>query len=280
MDDIQAVEKLPLVLVDALDLDVDKCILINFKVQRLLQEACKLFLGGLLHLHPLGMQLWILLERQHAFEFRHVRQPLVGAKILGEDCAQCRVGTVHPTAGCHAVGHVHDLVRCAGVAAVLVELGESFLLDDLSVKRRHAIHLVGTHDGQVAHADFLDIALFKDAQGLDHGPVTVLRHQAINPPEVYLANDLDMTRQHAGHHLDRPFLQCLGHHSMVGVVEALCGQVPCFIPSHTHHVNQQAHELRHSNGRVRVVHLHSNLLRQIRPLVVGPLDELPQQVLQ
>ena len=184
VDNIETIHKLPLVLVDALDLDVDKCILIDFKVQRLLQEACELLLGGLLHLHPLGMQLWVLLELQHAFQFRHVRQPLVGAKILCEDCAQGRVSTVHPTAGGHTVGHVHNLVRCAGVAAVLVEVREGFLLDDLCVKRGDAIHLVGTHDGQVAHADLLDVALFKNAQSRDDGPIAVLRHQTINPSEV------------------------------------------------------------------------------------------------
>ena len=89
-----------------------------------------------------------------------------------------------------------------------------------------------------------------------------------------------MAGQHAGHHLDWPLLQRLGHHGVVGVVQALRGQLPCLVPRHVHHINQQAHELRHSNGRVGVVHLHCHLLWQFRPLVVGTLDELAQQILQ
>mmetsp|Transcript_68254 Transcript_68254/g.107243 ORF Transcript_68254/g.107243 Transcript_68254/m.107243 type:complete len:472 (+) Transcript_68254:1031-2446(+) len=227
------------------------------------------------------MQFRVLLELQHVLQLGHVRQPLVGPQVLGEDGAERRVGAVHPAPRRHAVGHVHDLVGLADVAAVLVELWERLLLDDLSVNGCHAVHLVGPHDGQISHADLLNIAFLEDAQRRDHRTaLAVLGLEVFDPAEVQLPDELQMSRQHAFDHFHGPLLQGLGHHRVVGIVQALGGEVPGLVPGHLHHVHQQTHHLGHCNGGVCVVHLNRHLGWQVGPLVVGPLDELAKQVLQ
>mmetsp|Transcript_57884 Transcript_57884/g.108455 ORF Transcript_57884/g.108455 Transcript_57884/m.108455 type:complete len:495 (+) Transcript_57884:347-1831(+) len=280
VDDIEDIHELALVLMDALDLDVDQRILINVQIQLLLHKSRKLRFGSLLHVHPLRVELRVLLELEHCFQLCHVSQPLMGAQVLGEDGAQCGIRTVHPTTRSHPVGHVDDLIGLAQVAAVLVELRERLLLDDLGVDGCNAIHLVRAHDRQIAHSDLLDVSLLEDAQRLDDGPVAVLLKERVDPSEVQLANDLHMAREHARHHLHRPLLQRLRHDGVVGVVQALGGQLPCLIPGDAHDIDKQAHHLRNCDRRVRVIHLHRNLLRKLRPLEVWTLDEFAQQVLQ
>eukprot|EP00971_Amphidinium_carterae_P113780 2254493-Amphidinium_carterae.1 len=43
---------------------------------------------------------------------------------------------------------------------------------------------------------------------------TILDPQCLAPTAVELANDLDMARKQALHHLNWPLLKCLGHHSV------------------------------------------------------------------
>mmetsp|Transcript_51655 Transcript_51655/g.112546 ORF Transcript_51655/g.112546 Transcript_51655/m.112546 type:complete len:267 (+) Transcript_51655:521-1321(+) len=265
---------------DALDLDVNQGVLVDVQVALLLDVRRQLCFRFPLHLHPLRMQLRVLLELQHVLQLGHVRQPLVGSQVLGEDGAERRVGAVHPAARRHAVGHVDDLVGLADVAAVLVEFWEGLLLDDLSVNGCHAVHLVGPHDGQISHADLLDITFLEDAQRCDHRTaLAVLGLEVFDPAEVQLPDELQMSRQHAFDHLHGPLLQGLGHHRVVGIVQALGGQVPSLVPGHLHHIYQQTHHLGHCNGGVCVVHLNRHLRWQVGPLVVGPLNELTKQVL-
>mmetsp|Transcript_24094 Transcript_24094/g.55875 ORF Transcript_24094/g.55875 Transcript_24094/m.55875 type:complete len:362 (-) Transcript_24094:781-1866(-) len=265
---------------DTLDLDVDQGILVNIQVELLLYEGCKLGFGGFLHFHPFGVELRILFVLEHLFQLRHVSQPLVRSKVLREDGAQGRVGAVHPAAGRHAISHVHDFVSLAKVAAVPVKLREGLLLDDLCVDGRHTVHLVCPHNGQVSHPDLLDVTLLEDAEGLDDRAVAVLGNECVDPPEVELADDLHMTWEHAGHHLYRPLLQSLRHNCVVRVVQALGRQIPGLIPRDPHDIHEEPHHLSYSDRWVRVVHLHSNFLRQLGPVVVGTLDEFTQQVLQ
>mmetsp|Transcript_56733 Transcript_56733/g.135121 ORF Transcript_56733/g.135121 Transcript_56733/m.135121 type:complete len:509 (-) Transcript_56733:400-1926(-) len=265
---------------DALDLDVDQGICVHVDVQLLLQHHGKLRLASRLHLHPRLLQGGVVLLLDDLLQLGHVSEPGVVAELLSEDGAECWVGAVHPTAGSDAVGHVDDCVWGTIVAAILVELWEGFLLDDLSVDSCNAIDLAGSHAGEAAHTDLLDITLLEDAQVCDHRSVTILLPQGLAPAAVELANDLHMAWQEPLHHLHGPLLQRLRHDGVVGVVAALGGEVPCLFPTQVLDVHEQAHHLRHSNGRVRVVHLDGDLLRQLGPLVVGPLDELAEHVLE
>mmetsp|Transcript_75616 Transcript_75616/g.180675 ORF Transcript_75616/g.180675 Transcript_75616/m.180675 type:complete len:261 (-) Transcript_75616:819-1601(-) len=166
------------------------------------------------------------------------------------------------------------------VATPLVELREGFLFDDLGVESCDSVDLVGADDGEVAHADLLDVTFLYDAQSRDDRPITPPLQQLLDPDAVDVINDLQVPRKHPLHHLNRPFLQSLRHDSVVGIVQALPGQFPCSVPIQLLHIHQKAHELCNSNGGMCVVHLHGNLLRQVFPLIIWSLDEFAQQILQ
>ena len=68
------------------------------------------------------------------------------------------------------------------------------------------------------------------------------------------------------HPLDRPALQRLGKQSMVGVGERPLRDVPRLVPTQMRFVEQNAHELRHGEARMRVVELDGGLLGQHPPI--------------
>mmetsp|Transcript_49102 Transcript_49102/g.136484 ORF Transcript_49102/g.136484 Transcript_49102/m.136484 type:complete len:242 (-) Transcript_49102:921-1646(-) len=185
-----------------------------------------------------------------------------------------------PPAGRHAVRHVHELVLLALLAEVLVEVGEGLLLHDLRVDGRDAVHLRAPQDCDVAHADPLERLLLEEAQAPHLRPVTVHLRQLLHEALVDLAHDLQVSRQQLLHHLHGPLLQRLWHHGVVRVVAGAPRQVPSLVPTQLLHVHEEAHHLDHGHRRVGVVHLHGHLRRQLGPLAVRLLDELPEQILE
>mmetsp|Transcript_11818 Transcript_11818/g.26011 ORF Transcript_11818/g.26011 Transcript_11818/m.26011 type:complete len:226 (-) Transcript_11818:1085-1762(-) len=225
------------------------------------------------------MQLGIFLVLQHCFQLVHIGEPLLRTQILGEDFAQRRIRTVNPSPGGHSVGHIHDLVWLVVVTAPLVELREGLLLNDLRVDGSHAIDLVGADHRQMPHADLLHVTLLHDAQSGDDGAVPIPLQELLDPMPIDMINNLQVPRQHALQHLHRPLFQGLWHDRVVGVVQALPGEVPCFVPVQLLNIHQQSHHLGHCDGGMGVVHLHRHLIRELFPFVVGSLDEFAQQVL-
>ena len=116
MDDAHDVEELALVLVDALNLDVEHGVGGHLDAGGLLDhlgaESLALLLGGA----PLGLELLVLGEGGELLEERGVGDPLVGADGLGDDVGELRVAEREPAAGSDAVGLVLELLG--------VELGE------------------------------------------------------------------------------------------------------------------------------------------------------------
>mmetsp|Transcript_74151 Transcript_74151/g.163987 ORF Transcript_74151/g.163987 Transcript_74151/m.163987 type:complete len:458 (+) Transcript_74151:1250-2623(+) len=184
-----------------------------------------------------------------------------------------------PTAWGNAVGHVDNLIGLALLTPPLVIIWESFLLDNLGVQRGNTVHFERPDDGEVAHANLLAFALLEDAQGPHRRPIAPLGLQLVNPPAVYLADDLHVPRQHLHHHLDGPLLERLGHHCVIRVVASPRCKVPCNVPVQMLHIYQDAHQLRHGDGRVRVIHLDRDLIGKLLPLSARVLDELAEDIL-
>mmetsp|Transcript_42557 Transcript_42557/g.106218 ORF Transcript_42557/g.106218 Transcript_42557/m.106218 type:complete len:307 (+) Transcript_42557:3078-3998(+) len=76
-----------------------------------------------------------------------------------------------------------------------------------------------------------------------------------------------------------PFLEGLGQHRVVGVVEALSREVPCLVPVEPLDVDEEAHHLRDGDGRVGVVELETHLGRQLVPTAALLLLEPSEAVL-
>mmetsp|Transcript_14192 Transcript_14192/g.37734 ORF Transcript_14192/g.37734 Transcript_14192/m.37734 type:complete len:345 (+) Transcript_14192:1053-2087(+) len=185
-----------------------------------------------------------------------------------------------PAAGGDAIGHVHELVLLALGAEVLVEVSEGLLLHDLGVQRGDAVDLVAAEHREVAHADAFEGFLLEEGETPDLGAIPVHLLKLLHEAFVDLATDTQVPGEVLLHHIHWPLLQSLRHHRVVRVVARLAGEVPSLRPVQPLHVHEQSHHLQDGQRGVRVVHLDSDLLRQLGPLAVGLADELAQQVLQ
>ena len=90
----------------------------------------------------------------------------------------------------------------------------------------------------------------------------------VEQPPVDLEDDLELTRNEDLHPLDRPALQRLRKQGVVGVGERPPREVPRLVPAEMRFVEQNAHEFRHGEARMRVVELDGGLLGQRPPVRV------------
>ena len=66
---------------------------------------------------------------------------------------------------------------------------------------------------------------------------------------------------------------------MVGVCQSLLHYGPCVVPGEALEVNQDAHQLRHRDGGVGVIHLEASLLGEQLPLTRVLCLEARQRIL-
>ena len=82
-------------------------------------------------------------------------------------------------------------------------------------------------------------------------------------PLVDLEDDVEMTRQHTAHHFQWPGFKRLGHQGVIGIGEDARAHRPGIGPFQAMHVEQQTHQFRHGNGRMGIVQMHRDLVRQL-----------------
>ena len=64
---------------------------------------------------------------------------------------------------------------------------------------------------------------------------------------------------------NRPLLESFWQHSVVGVAECLCDNIPSSVPFKTFQIDQDALELNNGQRRVGIVQLDSNLICEVLP---------------
>jgi hypothetical protein len=106
-----------------------------------------------------------------------------------------------------------------------------------------------------------------------------LVHHLLQKAMVDLVDDLQVPRQQALEHRHRPGLQRFRHQRVVGIGKNARGQSPRIVPSQFMHIHQQTHHLGDGNGRMCVIQLHRQFVRQLRPAFMV-LFEAEQHVLQ
>ena len=102
----------------------------------------------------------------------------------------------------------------------------------------------------------------------------------VEMPRIDFVNDLHVPREQSLERRHRPGLERLRQQRVVGVVEYGGGDRPGEVPWHAVQVDQEPHQLRHSNGRVRVVQLNGGMIRKRRELSLQLLvaaDEILQR---
>ena len=147
--------------------------------------------------------------------------------------------------------------------------------------RGHAVRAVGPNDRYVRHADVLRLTLFNEAHPSDApGVIGMMGANVVEKPAVDLEDDLELARDEETHPIDRPTLQRFGKQSMVGVGERCARNIPRFVPRQMLFIQQDTHEFRHGEGRMRVVELNGGLLRQKAPIGIRlpkPADRIRQR---
>mmetsp|Transcript_41521 Transcript_41521/g.96930 ORF Transcript_41521/g.96930 Transcript_41521/m.96930 type:complete len:774 (+) Transcript_41521:686-3007(+) len=261
VDDLKDVEELALVLVDALDLDVKHGVGVDVDVHRLLDVLGEALLVLELRLHQLVENLVVRLKLVEAVEEGEVLDPLVGPEALGDERVERGVALRHPAAARDAVGDADELVVDALALIELDKVGEDVGLDNVGVDGSHTVDLEGANNGEVGHADHLVVALtLNDRQLAHHLPLVAHRLlYLVEPPPVDLEDDLHHAGKQRLHQRHGPLLEGLGEHRVVGVGKDFLHDRPGSRPAEAVAVDEEAHELSDTDGRVRVVELHRNL---------------------
>ena len=206
------VEELALVLVDALDLDVEDGVGVEPEPHAVAHEMREAVLVQPLHAGEgvleggVGGVLLQLAQRVDVVEE-------LRADGVGDEPGQAGVALLQPAARGDAVGLVVDPVR-----EHPVQILEQRLLQELGVHRRHAVDRVRADEGEVAHAHPPLAGLVDQADVADLGVGhLVLDPRRLQQAGVDLVDDLHVPRQQPLEERHRPALQRLGQKRVVGV---------------------------------------------------------------
>ena len=127
---------------------------------------------------------------------------------------------------------------------------------------------MGANHTQITHVDSLDAILFNERHASNSVKITgELGLNILQVPKIDLIDDLQMSWEHNTESIDRPSLKRLGQQSVIGVGARLDSDLPGLFPGETLLVDEDAHELRYGERRVRVVELDGHFLRQTRQVV-------------
>mmetsp|Transcript_26895 Transcript_26895/g.40991 ORF Transcript_26895/g.40991 Transcript_26895/m.40991 type:complete len:327 (-) Transcript_26895:1261-2241(-) len=240
VDNVENVHQLTLVLVNTLNLDVVKSINGNIKAGVLLHPGLELNLVLSLNVDEPVDEVLVAGVGHQLGEVIKASHPLVDAAHgVAEQVRQLGVAAVDPSARSHSVGLV---LNFAGVE--LVELLEDGGSQEVRVEGSHSVDGVGANDGEVGHPDLLGEALLDETHAHDLGIVSgVLLSELLQVDVVDKVDQLHVARQQVGDQVNRPLLEGLGQHSVVGVGEGVVDHVPCLLEGELLLVDQDSQEL-------------------------------------
>ncbi len=273
-DDVEHVEELALVFVDALHLHVEEGVRADGDPGVLQHVGREPFLVGPLHGTEGLAEGGVVGQGFELADLFQIDDP-VAPDAAGDEFGQPGVGLVEPASRGDAVGDVDELARVE-----LVEVGEQGVLEQLRVELGHAVDGVAADDGEVSHAYPASAFLVDEGEAAQHVHVPrEVVHDFFEEAVVDLVDDLQVARQHALEQGHGPGFQRLGHEGVVGVGEGAGDDVPGFLPGEFVLVQQQTHQLGDGDGRVGVVELDGDFLGQF-PQFVVVLGEAGEDVLE
>jgi len=208
--DVEGVEELALVLVQALDLAVEERGRVHLEAELVLDQRREGLLVPALDLEERGPELRLLdvgLELPEALE---IGGP-VRADLLGDQRGEAGVAGEDPAAGRDAVGLVVEALR-----VVLVEVAEQLVLDELAVELGHAVDRVRADHGEVRHPHpgARSPSSISDIRAT-WSPVRVLGHHLAEEAAVDLVDYLEVPGEEPLEDRDRPALEGLGQQRVV-----------------------------------------------------------------
>ena len=265
--DVERQEQLALVLVEALDLDVVDRVGVEPDAVVALRPLRERDLVRALDRRELAEEAVVADEALEAAELVELGDPAV-ADLAADEAGEGRVGLEEPAARGDAVRHVAELLR-----PELVEVAEQVLLEDLGVELGDAVDGRGADHGEVGHAHVALAVLVHERHAAQAREVAgIARGDLLQEAAVDLVDDLQVARQQPLHHRHRPLLERLLEDGVVGVAGGAAGEVPRLVPAKPLEVDELAHQLGHHQRWVGVVELDEHLVRQRRPVLVGPAE--------
>ena len=194
---------------------------------------------------------------------------------VDNEAREARIRLIQPAAERDAVGLVHD---AAGIERT--EILEHRRAHEFRVQAGDTVHAMRAEKGEVAHAHVATaILLDQRHRRQPAGVVAAARTELIEVLGVEEVDDLHVPRQQAFHERHRPPFERLGQQRVVRVAEHRLRNVPREVPRHRVLVDEQPHQLRNRDRRMRVVELDRDVIGQRRQVAVL-LKVPPQEVLE
>ena len=264
VDDVQHIEQLPFVFMDALDLYVEQGIHGEVHAAFFLHQPGQLLLVDAFRFGPLLVKIPVLFIGPwlELFDLGKIGDPCL-TDLAADEGGHLGVGVGDPAPWRDAVGFVVEFFR-----PQLVEIPEQPLLEQIGMQFCHTVHRKTADDGQIGHAHGLAVVLIDDG----HAPPAVAVARPVyghflEEAGIDLVNDFQQAGQQALEQMHRPAFQGLGQQRVVGIGHGIAGDFPGRLPLHFLFVHQQAHEFGHGNGRVGVVELKHVVLGEIAEII-------------
>ena len=201
-DDVQRVEMLALVFVDAFDLNVEHPLRVEQDAGVIGDVIGEPGFVATLHGHPLLLERSVVGVGFQAAQLLQVDHPPLADGVV-EEPSKARIGQTHEPARSHPVGLVGEPLR-----PHLVEVFEDGGLDQFGVHRRDAVDGVAPDGGQVGHPDATVPVLADQRHTPDPGLVAGEAGAHLGEePRVDFVDDLQVPGQEPFEHLQRPGLQ-------------------------------------------------------------------------
>ncbi len=160
-----------------------------------------------------------------------------------------------------AVGYVEELLR-----PQLGKVTQDRLPEQIGMQSGNAVDMMAADGREICHAHealaiFIDKRHARDTCVIAGIPGADL----VQETAVDFKNDFQMARQKLSEERHGPFLQRLRQQRVIGVGEGVLRDVPGGVPVELVFINEQSHQLRHGQRRVRVVQLHGPFLVKRSP---------------
>ena len=261
-DDVQHVQELPLVFVDALDLYVKEGFGVHFDAEfvfDVLSEAAFVFEFDAT---DFGAEGGIFFERVEFCQLLKVAAP-VFTDVTVKHLRKAGVGKRDPAARGNAVRNVGEAFRPeAG------KVSKEGFDHEVGVDFGDAVHFVRADNGQPGHAHAATAFFVDDGDTADEVVIHALFAQFAQEVFVDFEDELQVARQDAADHFYRPAFQRFAHQGVVGVGEDFLTGSPGVVPLDGVFVDQDTHQLRDGEHGVGVVQMDGDGLGEVGQVVV------------
>ena len=255
-DDAQRIEKLPLVFVDALDLTVENGVRVDALAGRRSQPIGEARLGLTRGIAKHVAKSFVVGKRLELGQLTEVRYPAV-ADAFCDGSGQRRVRQQQPSSQRYPI------------RLVVETLGKHFgqILDRRGpqqprVNRGDPVRAVRADDRQVRHPNLVFRTLLDQTEAGNALLVARIASPGIvEKAPIDFENDLQMSRQQLLKVVERPSFESLGQQRVVGVGQSPSCQIPGLVPTEARIIEQDPHQLRYRQCRVRIVELDRDLVR-------------------